>query len=155
MQILDDAFGLWDNSRTLWIGDASGSWQDAKHIKGRCSFDKFKARRWRIEAPRKKKTDRGEFPANPAREDRINLVNRLLDDGRLIVCLDTAADIAEDLRKCEVDTKGRPRGRHAHRTDALGYPLFWAEPLPKPARKDTAPRGASFPQFRPGAGFRY
>lgn len=129
---LDDAFETWEQPRTLFIGDASGTWQDAQHVKGRCSFDKFKARRWRIEPPRKKKTDRGEHPANPSREDRINLVNRLLDDGRLIVCMDTAADVAEDLQKCEVDSKGRPKGRHAHRTDALGYPLFWGTDMPNP-----------------------
>ncbi len=132
---LDDAYETWVQPRTLFIGDASGTWQDAQHVKGRSSFDKFKARRWRIEPPRKKRTDRGEHPANPSREDRINLVNRLLDDGRLIVCMDTAGDVAEDLAKCEVDAKGRPKGRHAHRTDALGYPLFWATDPPKPARR--------------------
>lgn len=129
---LDDAFDTWggNQGRTLFIGDASGSWQNAQHTRGRCSYDKFKARRWRVEPPRKKKSDRGDYPANPAREDRINLVNRLLKDGRLIVCLDTAAEIAEDLAKCEVDIKGRPRGKHAHRTDALGYALWWATPQP-------------------------
>jgi hypothetical protein len=130
---LDDAFGLWDQPRTLWIGDSSGTWQDAAHTKGRNSFDKFKARRWRIEPPRVKRSDRGEHPANPPREDRINLVNRLLDDGRLIVCLDGAKDVAEALAKCEIDPKGKPRGKYAHLTDALGYALWWATPQPKAA----------------------
>lgn len=155
---LDDAYEAWgeQQARTLFIGDASGSWQDAQHVKGRCSYDKFKARRWRIEPPRKKRTDRGEHPANPSREDRINLVNRLLDDGRLIVCMDTAADIAEDLQKCEVDSKGRPKGRHAHRTDAVGYPLYWATPLPNTSAPVGAkPRAGSVPRARPGSGFRF
>lgn len=133
--LLDDMHGTWEQSRALVIGDASGTWQDAKHTKGRASFDKFKARRWRIVPPRKKLSDRGEHPANPPVEDRINLVNRLLDEGRLIVCLDGAKGLAEDLAKCEVDPKGKPRGKHAHRPDALGYALWWATPQPKDARK--------------------
>lgn len=153
---LDDAFGIWDQARTLFIGDASGSWQDAKHTRGRTSFEKFRARRWRIEPPRKKKSDRGEHPANPAREDRINLVNSLLRRGRLIVCMDAAAPVAEALAKCEVDTKGRPRGRYSHLSDALGYPIFWATPEPRAPRKPTtAPRADSFPESRPGANMKW
>ncbi len=137
---LDDAYSMWDQGRTLFIGDASGSWQDAQHTKGRSSFEKFKARRWRIEPPQKKKSDRGEHPANPSREDRINVVNALLDRGKLIFCLDAAAPVYEAVQKCEVDLKGRPRGRHAHLSDALGYPLWWASTKPKA------------PQRLPGAG---
>ena len=129
---LDEAYGLWDRERTIWIGDASGTWQDAQHIRGRTSFDKFLARKWRIEPPQKKLSDRGEHPANPSREDRINLVNGLLARGKLIVCMDKAAPVAEALQKCEVDSKGRPRGTYAHITDALGYPLWWATPRSRP-----------------------
>ena len=125
---LDEAFSLWDQTRTLWIGDASGSWQDAQHTKGRCSFEKFKARKWRIEPPQVKKSDRGDHPANPSREDRINVVNALLERGKLVIVMDKAAPVSEALQKCEVDPKGRPRGRYAHLTDALGYPLWWAAP---------------------------
>ncbi len=127
---LDDAYGLWSQDRILWIGDASGTWQDAQHTRGRASFDKFTARRWAIEPPQVKHSDRGQHPSNPKREDRINLVNSLLKRGKLIVCMDTAAPVAEALQKCEVDPKGKPRGRHAHLTDALGYPLWWATPKP-------------------------
>src|SRR5207253_3216228 len=55
--LLDDMHGAWDQAKSLVVGDASGSWQDAKHIRGRSSFDKFKARRWRIVPPRKKVSD--------------------------------------------------------------------------------------------------
>ncbi len=137
---LDEAFALWDQSRTLWIGDASGTWQDAQHIRGRSSFDKFKARRWRIEPPQKKRSDRGDHPANPAREDRIDLVNGLLRRGKLIICMDKAAPVAEALAKCEVDAKGKPKGRYAHLSDALGYPLWWA--TPKPKAHSSAPAGS-------------
>lgn len=145
---LDQAFDLWEHESTLFIGDASGTWQDARHTRGRSSFDKFKARRWRIEAPRKKLSDRGEHPANPPREDRINLVNRLLDDGRLIVCMDGAADVATDLMRCEIDAKGRPQGLHAHRTDALGYALWWATPLPGQRKRSVSGEAHSLSGFR-------
>jgi hypothetical protein len=149
---LDEAYGIWRQDRTLWIGDASGSWQDAAHTRGRCSFDKFRARRWRIEAPQKKKTDRGEHPANPPIADRLNLVNTLLRRGKLVVVMDAAAPVAEALQKCEVDPKGKPRGKYAHLTDALGYPLWWATPDER-ARAVNAPSAATFPKMRPGAGF--
>lgn len=145
---LDDAFGLWNHETTLWIGDASGTWQDAHHTRGRCSFDKFKARRWRIEPPQKKRSDRGEHPANPSREDRINLVNSLLKRGKLIVVMDKAGLVAEALQKCEVDPKGKPRGRYAHLTDALGYPLWWATTKPN-ATKAPDMSGFSFGNVRP------
>lgn len=122
---LDDAYGLWRQDRTLVVGDASGDWQNSHHSRGRSSFDKFKARHWRIIPPQQKKSDRGEYAANPPREDRINHVNALLRRGKLIVCMDTAAPVAESLQRCEVDAKGRPRGRHSHLTDALGYPLWF------------------------------
>lgn len=146
---LDEAFGLWDQGRTLWIGDASGSWQDAQHTKGRSSFEKFRARRWRIEPPQVKRSDRGDHPSNPSREDRINLVNTLLDRGKLIIVMDKAAPVAEALTKCEVDPKGRPRGRYAHLTDALGYPLFWASPKPKAVTGPPAPNTMHSVDIRP------
>jgi len=141
---LDDAFELWPRERTLWVGDASGTWQDAAHIKGRDSFTKFEARRWKIIPPREKISDRGKSPANPPVPDRVNLVNKLLADGRLIVCMDGAADVAQALRECEYGTtrrsESRPSGRYSHLTDALGYVLYWAEPKAKK------------PQRLPGAG---
>lgn len=135
---LDEAFTLWDQGKTLWIGDASGSWQDAQHTRGRCSFDKFKARRWRIEPPQKKRSDRGDFPANPSVEDRVNLVNKLLDRGKLVIVTDKAQAAADALTKCEVGPNGKPRGRWAHLSDALGYLLWWATPK---AKAHTAPPG--------------
>lgn len=136
---LDDAFGIWTRERTLWIGDPSGAWQDAPHTKagfrGRDSFQKFSERKWRILPPLEKRSDRGEFAAHPPVADCINLVNRLLDEGRLIVCQDEAGPVAEALQRCEYGGSRRreslPSGVYAHLTDALRYVLYWATPRPK------------------------
>jgi hypothetical protein len=58
---LDEVYqeGNYDPEHLFWIGDSSGTWQDAHHSKGRASFDIFKSRRYWIEAPTEKKTDRG------------------------------------------------------------------------------------------------
>lgn len=144
---LDDAFAMedgdgrpaWQRERMLWIGDPSGCWQDAPHseagFRGRDSFTKFRERKWRIEPPREKKTDRGKFAAHPPVADRINLVNLLLDEDRLIICMDLAKDVAEALQKCEYGGSRKreslPSGAHAHLTDALGYVLYWATPRAK------------------------
>jgi hypothetical protein len=126
-----DDVGLWTPENTLWIGDASGTWQDGRHsLRGRVSFDVFKQRRWRIEAPQKKRTERGDHPRNPAREDRIALVNNLLAQGRLFIDGKACPDLLLGLKKCELKN-GKPIGKHAHITDALGYALWWLEPRPK------------------------
>ena len=123
---------LWKPENTIFVGDASGAWQDGAHkTKGRVSFDVFKSRRWRIEPPQKKKTDRGEHARNPAREDRRTLVNKLLATGRLFVDANACPELALALKKCEW-RHGRPQPPHSHVSDALGYCLYWIEPLPKP-----------------------
>jgi hypothetical protein len=120
------------------IGDASGTWQDAHHSRGRVSFDVFKARRWRMVPPQIKRSDRGEHPRNPYVLDRLNLVNRLLAGDakgpRLLIDPQRCPRLAEALRECEYRNE-KPRGRHAHITDALGYALWWIEPMPKPAQR--------------------
>lgn len=118
----------------VWVGDASGSWQDAHHTNGRVSFDIVKARRWRIFPPRVKKSDRGEHPRNPDVLDRVNLVNKLLHDERLLVDGEACKHLAEALRECDWKND-KPRGKYAHVTDALGYALWWIEPEPQPARR--------------------
>lgn len=135
---LDDAYGIWERERTLWIGDPSGAWQDAPHsqagFRGRDSYQKFAERLWKILPPMEKRSDRGEFAAHPPVADCINLVNLLLDEGRLIVCMDAAAVVAEALRRCEYGGSRRreslPSGVYAHLTDALRYLLYWATPRP-------------------------
>lgn len=146
--------GRFQPENLLWVGDASGAWQDAHHSRGRVSFDIVKARRWRIVPPQIKRSDRGEHPRNPDVMDRVNLVNRLLAGDaigpRLLIDPSKCPKLAEALRECEWKND-KPRGKHAHITDALGYALWWVEPKPKPAQRppstdgfiaiDRAPRG--------------
>lgn len=142
---LDDAFEMWERERMLWIGDPSGAWQDAPHtesgFRGRDSFTKFQARKWKILPPREKQSDRGKFAAHPPVTDNINLVNLLLEEGRLIICMDKAALVAEALQKCEYGktskTEWRPAGPWAHLTDALRYVLYWL--TPRPTRQGVVP----------------
>jgi hypothetical protein len=130
LDVVDEA-GMWTPENTVWIGDASGTWQDGRHsLRGRVSFDVFKQRRWRIEPPQRKKTDRGDHPRNPAREDRLSLVNNLLAQGRLLIDGKACPDLLIALKKCQLK-HGRPVGKYAHLTDALGYALWWLEPRPK------------------------
>lgn len=122
----------YDAESTIVIGDSSGTFQDneRKH-RGRYSFDYFKARRYRIEAPRKGKADPNR-PRNPDKRDRVSLVNKLLAQGRLVIDRDRAPRIAEALAECEAkDWLPKPNTKYTHPTDALGYALFWLEPEPR------------------------
>lgn len=132
----------------VWVGDASGTWQDAHHSRGRVSFDVFKSRRWRIVAPTLKKSDRGEHPRNPNVLDRVNLVNRLLSEDRLLIDPAACPKLAEALRECDWKND-KPRGKHAHITDALGYALWWVEPAPEPAR--SSPSSPIIAPIHPGS----
>ena len=134
-----DAKGLYDPSNLLWIGDASGQWQDGKHTagRGRMSFDIFRKFRWHIKPPVLKKSDKGEFSKNPDIYDRLNLVNKLLSERRLVIDPARCPVLAESIKDCpfkSINGKRRPYGRHSHITDALGYVLFWLEPKPQAPR---------------------
>lgn len=143
---LNDVFEIWDQKRTLFIGDPSGAWQDAPHtqagFRGRDTFRQFRERGWKILPPREKRSDKGLHAAHPPVADCINLVNLLLDEGRLIVCMDEAGPVAEALQRCEYSTrKGResvPGGAYAHLTDALRYAIYWA--IPRAKANGSAPK---------------
>ena len=131
----------------LWVGDASGQWQDGKHnfSGGRASFEIFKRRRWHVVPPTIKKTDRGEFSKNPHIDDRLNLVNKMLGTGHLRVDPNRCPRLAEALKECPLAVgkfaAKKPYGVYSHITDALGYLCYWLFP---PTRKMVAPRaGAS------------
>lgn len=143
-EIDDDGELLPENC--IIIGDASGDWQDAAHrTRGRVSFDVFRQRRWRIEPPQKKKTEKGEHARNPDREDRVALVNRGLDQGWLLIDPERTPKLAEDFARCEWKVD-RPVGRHAHRTDGVGYALWWAEPKPRAKRRAGGAGSVKAPQ---------
>ena len=122
----------------LWVGDASGQWQDGKHQRhGRDSFAVFKARRWHIVPPTKPKTTE-RAAKNPPIEQRVKLYNKLLADGGVMVDLAGCPKLAEALKECELRVgrfgKAIPMGFYAHLTDAAGYVAWWAFPKPTPPR---------------------
>lgn len=132
---------VYDNRNLFFVGDASGQFQAGDHTRGRQSFDIFKKSRWRIVPPVEKKTDKGFFSKNPNLDDRLNLVNKLLAQGRIIIDPNSCSRLIESLKDCELRmfmSRRRPIGRHAHITDALGYALFWLEPRTKIYRKASA-----------------
>jgi hypothetical protein len=123
-----DEKGLYSPDNTVWVGDASGTWQDGAHKRGRASFDCFKARRWHIHPPRKAKNEMRN-PSNPPVEDRLNVVNNLLAQHRLMIDPVGAPRLAIAFKKCELRNH-KPRGKYAHVTDAAGYAIFAVEPKP-------------------------
>jgi hypothetical protein len=144
----------YDHNSFLWIGDASGQFQDGEHTKGRQSFSIFKKMGWRIVPPVEKRSAKGLFSKNPHISDRVSLVNKLLDQGRLIVDPHACPRLAESLKDCELkmhNNSKRPAGVHSHITDALGYVLFWLEPRIKTFKKASAEGVApiSIPQLGP------
>lgn len=144
-----------DHSTLMVIGDASGAWQDGKHkFNGRVSYDFFKARRFVIEPPQKKKRDKSEHSKNPPIEDRLSLVFRLMEAGRLFVDPQWCPRLAEAFKDCELNSingRKKPTGRHAHITDAAGYVLYWLEPKPAPKYEPRGPDAFSIPFVRRGS----
>lgn len=125
--------------KVLFVGDASGQWQDGKHSKQRDSFQVFKAHRWHIIPPTKPKS-KDRVARNPPVEQRVKLTNKLLAQPafpgdpqspmRLMVDPDTCPKLAEAFKECELrmGRYGRvvPLGFYAHLTDAAAYPVWWA-----------------------------
>lgn len=136
--------------RVLWVGDASGQWQDGKHSKQRDSFAVFKGRRWHIVPPTKPKTSE-RVARNPPVEQRVKLTNKLLAESRLMVDPDTCPKLAEAFKECELrmGRYGRvvPLGFYAHLTDAAAYPVWWA--CSKTHRPTTGSLGESVDIPRP------
>lgn len=140
----------------FWVGDASGQWQDGKHSRnGRDSFSVFRARRWRIDPPAEKRSDRGTYSKNPPVEKRVGLMNKMFggpaaQDRADVFELQPAAptcdtpvqlyvdpdraQVIEALRECawvKARYGGKPAGFFSHLTDALGYVCWWAYPMPR------------------------
>lgn len=154
-----DERGLYAPESLLWVGDASGQWQNGKHDFESDSFKIFRRRRWHIKPPTVKKTERGEFSKNPHVEDRLGLVNRLLALGRVQVDPDRCPKLAEALKECPVAMgkfgRLRPHGLYSHVTDALGYLCYFLFAQRRVMPAGNTPRGESFPGMRAGAGFRF
>jgi len=146
----------WEPREALVIGDGTGASQGATgQQRGReadpatFSFPLVESFGYEIHAPMERTEilrhpRRGSevvtYRRNPPVEVRLNLVNTLLDEGRLFI-LDTCGPrpgpggmTAESFRICEASATKKPIGKGAHLTDAAGYLLYrwetgWRESL--------------------------
>jgi len=118
----------------LWIGDASGEYKrDGRDVRGRRSFQVFRARGWHIVPPAKRKTERSDFAKNPDVTDRLSLVNALFGQNRIFIDPNRCPKLSIALKKCAL-RQGKGYGKYAHVTDALGYAIWWAQPKTEPKR---------------------
>lgn len=117
----------------LVIGDASGQWQDGKHDfgKGGNSFKEFQRAGYTIKPPREKKSDGATYSSNPPVENRLRLVARIMDEGRILVDPDRCPMLAAAFKECPLKRVGTRVFKHthfAHLTDAADYPVYYLEP---------------------------
>ena len=159
-------------ANSLIIADASGNTQGSQRAYGArkagpTSFSFFKARRYTIIGPQKRKTaatDRNTEGANPRPKEvavaRVNGLLRELRPGNLraMMIADDAEckPMATALAKCKA-VKGRygvvPGGTHSHLTDTALY-IVWAVLTalrPGEVRQRQRERGPVAPRFDPNA----
>lgn len=116
----------------LWIGDASGDFQNTRHDKEddeRDSFKVFQERGWEIIPSRppvaKNRTGRGK---NPDVGDRLSLTNELLRRGRVFIDPVRCPWLTECFRKAETKREDGKRkivaNKYSHMFDAATY-LIW------------------------------
>lgn len=114
----------------LWIGDASGSWQTAKHESGdRTSFSIWQDESWTIIPPQDSKSDQeGVRARNPFVDDQLALWNELLREDRLKFDPRRCEWLIECVREAVTKrTRGRRhivQNKHAHALAAALY-LAW------------------------------
>lgn len=139
----------------LFIGDASGQWQNYRHEEGYRSFQEFKKDGWVIRPPRDKKPDaKSENVGNPPVEQRMRVMLTLMEQGRILIDPDRCPHLAESYKECPLKKEGariKKFGRHAHETDAADYPLYWIEPKPRSIVRTSRMDVFSVPLIRRGA----
>lgn len=116
----------------VWIPDASGSFQDSKHTGSTTSFELLRSQRWVVFAPTEiKRPDRSRHAKNPEVDQRLGLMYRVMEQGRLRVAPRCVWTI-ESFKDCPLGQsrygRARPFGAHSHITDAAGYPICRLEP---------------------------
>jgi hypothetical protein len=148
----------WDTRSCLVIADGTGKTQGSTgRQRGReadpatFSFPLVESFGYEIHAPMERReyvrhpkrgTEIVDVARNPPVPTRLNIVNTLLDEGRLII-LDSCGNdekqpggiVAESFRICAADANKKPKGRGAHLTDAVGYLLFRWETALREARE--------------------
>lgn len=133
LHLSDAAYERGHTPETLvWIPDASGSFQDSKHSGSTTSFELLRSQRWIVFAPTEiKRPDRSRHAKNPDVDQRLGLMYRVMEQGRLRVAPHCTWTI-ESFKECPLGVSRyghrRPFGPHAHITDAAGYPICRLEP---------------------------
>jgi hypothetical protein len=121
-----------------WVGDASGSWQNAEHkADDPCSYAYWEQDGWTILPPRDP-IDAKRKPSNPHVDARLAMLNQVLAEGRYLVDPGRCPGLAEALKDAQTERRnGRrvlkntgPAGRWVHWIDAATYPLWRYEPAP-------------------------
>lgn len=150
-------FPALDRRSLLFIGDASGSWQDGPHNKGRNSFVCWKDRGWRMIPPQDPKSDKPDARArNPFVDDQLQVVNELLRRDRLRIDPTRAPWLSECFREAitKRDTGRRKivQTRHAHALAASLYALWRLagkrKPTPPPGPGSVKPIPRAPNRFR-------
>ena len=110
----------------LWVGDASGQWQDGKHSgNGRDSFKVFTSRRWRIVPPAEKRATRAH--GRKTRPSKSASVDQQALQTTGCECRHGWQSLA---KRCAMSLgKGtlwrQTDGLYSHITDAMGYVCWW------------------------------
>lgn len=143
--------------RSYCVGDASGSWQNAKHQQGDDSFTVLKSRRWNVVPPFEARTDQGARPANPRVSYRVNLARTLCGvppeeaerrkskvlrprwfiDPKCTTAIKLLGDC--ELKPSHYNGNLKPVGYAAHLYDAATYVLCHLEPRPEDQTRPELP----------------
>lgn len=141
------------------VGDASGDWQSGKDRRRRLpSWDVLKSHRWLLVGPRDKIREGSKHPSNPPVDRSLTEVYVVMRESRLLVDPGCTWAITA-LEKCPLKKDGQrvvipSTGDFSHVCDTVRYFIHRFEPKSKVKRLGGGPRGASFPEMRPGANFK-
>ena len=119
----------------IWIPDASGEWQNAKHTSEQdTSYSVLRSQRWNVEPPTEiMRPDKSRYSKNPDVDRRLGLVYILMEQDRIRVNPGLTW-LIDSFENCPLGEnrhgKRKPYGKHSHITDAADYPLWWLEPKP-------------------------
>lgn len=142
------------------IGDASGDWQSGKDRRRSLpSWDVLKtSHRWIVVGPRDKIREGSKHPSNPMVDRSLAEVYVVMRESRALVA-PTCTWSIQALEKCPLKRDGSrvvipSTGHYSHICDTVRYFIHRFEPKSRVTRPVNAPRGASFPEMRPGANFK-
>ena len=130
-QLSIEAFSRgYDTESLVWIPDATGEFQDARHTQRETSFDILRSDGWELHAPNEVKRPESTAAINPRVERRLAMMWQLMDERRFFVS-PSCQWLIEALEKCPMRPARyggkKPFGKYAHVGDSAGYPLWRLE----------------------------